>query len=327
MNSTLVPSLRKFVLVFFDDILVYSSSFEEHVKHLELGFQWLAADNWRIKMSKCRFAQREIAYLGHVISEQGLATDPTKIQAISSWPTPANVRALCRFLGLAGYYWKFIWHFGLIARPLTDLLRKDTLFIWTSIHESAFLALKAALCSAPVLGIPDFSQPFHIETDASGYGVGAVLLQNIHPLAFINKPLAPRHQGLSAYEKEYLAILMAVDKWRHYLLHAEFIIHTDHRSLIHLNEQRLHTPWQLKVLTKLLGLRYRVVYRHGTDNQAAYALSRRDHQLELSAVSSLSGNSLLGIQFSSSYSPMCSPLWLAKLITSWLSNSSGLSHH
>lgn len=212
MNSTLAPGLHKFMLVFFDDILVYSSSFEEHVKHLELFFQWLAVDNWHIKISKCRFAQREIAYLSHVISGRGLAIDPAKIHVISSWPTPADVRALCGFLGLVGYYRKFIWHFGLIAKPLTDLLHKDTLFIWTSIHESAFSALKAALCSAPVLGIPDFSQPFHIETDASGYGVGAVLLQNNHPLAFISKPLAPRHQGLSAYEKEYLAILMAMDQ-------------------------------------------------------------------------------------------------------------------
>lgn len=286
MNSALAPGLRKFVLVFFDDILVYSSSFEDHIKHLDMVFQWLAADNWCIKMFKCKFAQREIAYLGHVITKHALATDPVKISAISSWPTPANVRDLQGFLGLAGYYRKFIRHFGLIAKPLTDLLRKDTLFIWTSIYESAFQALKAALCSSPVLGIPDFAQPFHIETDASGSGVGAVLLQNSHPLAFISKPLAPCHQGLSAYEKEYLAILMAVEQWRHYLLQAEFVIHTDHRSLIHLNEQRLHTPWQQKVFTKLLGLRYRVVYRRGADNLAADALSRRDHQPELLAVSS-----------------------------------------
>jgi hypothetical protein len=286
MNSTLALRLRKFVLVFFDDILVYSASFQEHLHHLDLVFQWLATDQWRLKLSKCRFAQREIAYLGHVISERGISTDPAKITAISSWPTPASVRALRGFLGLAGYYRKFIRHFGLIAKPLTDLLRKDTMFIWTSVHESAFQSLKAALCSAPVLGIPDFSKTFHIETDASGYGVGAVLLQDGHPLAFISKALAPRNQGLSAYEKEYLAIIMAVEQWRHYLLQAEFIIHTDHRSLVHLNEQRLHTPWQQKVFTKLLGLRYRVVYRRGVDNQAAHALSRRALQLELAVVSS-----------------------------------------
>lgn len=160
MNSTLAPGLRRFVLVFFDDLLVYSHSYEEHLHHLDLVFQWLAKDQWRVKLSKCKFAQREVSYLGHVLSERGLSTDPAKIQAISSWPVPSNVKALRGFLGLAGYYRKFIHHFSLIAKPLTDLLRKDTLFIWTSLQESAFQALMAALCSAPVLGLPDFSKTF-----------------------------------------------------------------------------------------------------------------------------------------------------------------------
>ena len=152
------------------------------------------------------------------LSERGLSTDPAKIQAISSWPVPVNVKALRRFLGLAGYYHKFIRHFSLIAKPLTDLLRKDSLFIWTSLQQSTFDALKAALGATPVLGLQDFSQPFHIETDASRTGVGAVLVQNNHPLAFISKALGPRNLGLSAYEKEYLAILLPVNQWRHYLL-------------------------------------------------------------------------------------------------------------
>lgn len=114
-------------------------------------------------------------------------------------------------MGLAVYYRKFIRHFGIIAKPLTELLKKDSLFIWTSVHDSAFSALKTALSSAPVLALPDFSLPFHIETDASGIGVGAVLMQNGHPLAFLRKPLSPRNLGLSAYEKEYLAVVMAVE--------------------------------------------------------------------------------------------------------------------
>jgi hypothetical protein len=225
--------------------------------------------------------------LGHIISEHGLATNPAKIQVISSWLVPTNVGALHGFLGLASYYCKFIKHFSLIAKPLNDLLCKDSLFIWTSIHASAFATLKAALCSAPVLGILDFSQPFHLETDALGMGVDAVLLQNGHPLVFISKALGPRNQGLSVYEKEYLAILMAVDQWRHYLLHAEFVIHTNHHNLIHLNEKCLHTPWQQKVFSKLLGLCYKVVYRRGSENQAADALSHRDHPEQLNAISSL----------------------------------------
>ncbi|WVZ62540.1 hypothetical protein U9M48_012279 [Paspalum notatum var. saurae] len=161
------------------------------------------------------------------------------------------------------------------------------MFVWTADHEQSFEALKSALSSAPVLALPDFSKPFALETDACAVGIGAVLLQSGHPLAFLSKPLGPRNQGLSTYEKEYLAILMAVDHWRHYLQGAEFMIYTDHRSLCHLNEQRLHTPWQQRVFSKLLGLQYRVVYRKGADNRAADALSRRPHSGELNAVSTL----------------------------------------
>jgi hypothetical protein len=211
MNATLQPGLRKFVIVFFDDILVYSNTYEEHLLHLAQVFGWLAADKWCLKLSKCTFAQRTISYLGHVISAAGLSTDPAKIKAIVDWPRPTTVKALRGFLGLAGYYRKFVKNFGIIAKPLTELLKKDKLFIWTSIHESAFQALKTALSSSPVLGLPDFTQPFHIETDTCGYEVGAVLTQNGHPLAYISKALSPRNQGLSVYEKEYLAILMAVD--------------------------------------------------------------------------------------------------------------------
>ena len=129
------------------------------------------------------------------------------------------------------------------------------------------------MSSAPVLAIPDFTKPFAIETDASNNGVGAVLLQQGHPLAFISKPLGPRTQGLSTYEKEYMPILLAVEQWRSYLQLAKFLIFTDQKSLIHLNEQRLNTVWQQKVFTKLLGLQYRIIYKKGADNRVADALS------------------------------------------------------
>ena len=203
MNGTLAPGLRRFMLVFFNDILVYNPTFEAHVNHLHQVFQWLRADQWKLKLSKCTFAKESISYLGHIISSQGLSTDPAKVQAVLKWPTPSLVRKLRGFLGLAGYYQKFVRHFSIIAKPLTDLLKKDQLFIWTSTHESTFSMLKQALCTAPVFALLDFSLPFHIETDASGTGIGAVLQQNGHPIAFISKALSPRNQGLSVYEKEY----------------------------------------------------------------------------------------------------------------------------
>ena len=127
-----------------------------------------------------------------------------------NWPVPANVKELRGFLGLAGYYRKFVRHFGIIAKPLTELLKKGAVYVWTSEHQVAFQTLRQALSSAPVLALPDFSLPFCIETDASGIGIGAVLLQKGHPLTYISKSLGPRSRGLSTYEKEYLAIFEAV---------------------------------------------------------------------------------------------------------------------
>jgi hypothetical protein len=170
-----------------------------------------------VKLKKCFFAQQEIHYLGHILNFHGIHTDPDKVAAVCHWPQPSNVKELRGFLGLAGFYHKFVHHFAVLARPLTNLLKKHTLFVWTDEHQSAFSALKEALCTAPVLAIPDFSKPFAIETDACHNGVGAVLLQAGHPLAYVRKPLGIKTQGLSTYEKEYLAILIAVDKWHSYL--------------------------------------------------------------------------------------------------------------
>jgi hypothetical protein len=199
MNHTLTPLLRKCALVFFDDILVYSASLDDHTRHLKLVLELLARDQWKVKLSKCSFAKQQVSYLSHVIDTQGVSTDPVKIQAIAEWPTPSGFRDLRSFLGLAGYYWKFIRKFGVICQSLTTLLKKGSLFIWTSDHDIAFNTLKKALVSAPVLALPDFNNTFLVETDASALGVGAVLMQKGHPLAFLSKALGPKSRGLSTY--------------------------------------------------------------------------------------------------------------------------------
>lgn len=152
----------------------------------------MAQDQWYIKLKKSSFAQQQIAYLRHIISAQGIHTDPSKVDAILSWPAPSSIRELRGFLGLAGFYRKFVRHFAVIAQPLTELLKKGSLFVWTSEHQTAFATLQQALSSAPALAVPDFSRPFAIETDASHNGVGVVLLQTAHPLAFISKALGPK---------------------------------------------------------------------------------------------------------------------------------------
>jgi transposase InsO family protein len=178
-------------------------------------------------------------------------------------------------LGIAGYYRRFVAGFGIICKPLTNLLKKDQLFVWTSSTQQAFDALKEALIHAPVLAIPNFTKEFVIETDASGVGIGAVLQQEGHPIAFISKALGQKNLGLSTYEKECLAILFAIEHWRPYLQHAAFVIKTDQQSLIHLDDQRVTTPWQQKALTKLMGLNFTIVYKKGVENKVADALSRR----------------------------------------------------
>jgi hypothetical protein len=230
-----------------------------------------------VKLNKCSFQQQQISYLGHVINSQGVASDPQKISKVASWPTPQNSKDVRSFLGLAGYYRKFVQHFGIIARPLFNLLKNNMPFVWTSETATSFQLLKNKLVEAPVLKLPDFSKTFVIGTDACDTGVGAVLQQDGHPIACMSKPLAPKNRGLSTYEKEFLAVLMAIEQWRPYLQHKDFIIRTDQNSLVHLEDQRLTATWQHKAFTKLLGLQYKLCYRKGLENRATDALSRRQH--------------------------------------------------
>ncbi|KAF3629150.1 hypothetical protein FXO38_27854 [Capsicum annuum] len=200
--------------------------------------------------SKCVFAAAEVEYLGHFISAAGVATDNKKIQAVKEWPIPRTIKQLRGFLGLAGYYRRFIRGYGVISKALNDPL-KDS-FVWTDEATQAFVALKEALTSAPLLTLPDFTIPFTVETDVCDVGVGAVLMQLGKRIAYLSIGLAPKHQTLSVYDKELLALVISVPKWSQYLRYNPFIIKTDQKALKFLLEQKLHTGSQLKWVTKLL---------------------------------------------------------------------------
>ncbi|XP_008239126.1 PREDICTED: uncharacterized protein LOC103337735 [Prunus mume] len=273
MNAIFRNCLRKFVLVFFDDILVYSTSWSDHLRHLHTVLEILKHHQLFVKMSKCAFGVSTIEYLGHIVSRQGVSADPSKLNAVADWPVPTSVKSLRGFLGLTGYYRKFIPHYGRESFPLTQLTKKDG-FLWTPEATAAFHRLKELMLSPRVLALLDFTKPFIIESDASGSGIGAVLQQEGRPIAFTSKTLGPRNQALSTYEREMMAIVHAIKKWHHYLQGRHFIIKTDHHSLKYFLNHKAHTPFQQKWVTKLLGYDYEIHYRQGSDNKAADALSR-----------------------------------------------------
>lgn len=302
MNSVLQPCLRKFVLVFMDDILVYSSSLPEHALHLSMVLEFLQQHKLFVKKSKCSFAQAQLEYLGHIVSAEGVATDPKKTAAMVAWPRPTTVTELRGFLGLTGYYKKFVRAYGILAKPLTNLLKKKA-FVWSAEAEEAFLALKKAMSTTPVLTLPDFSKQFVVETDACDSGVGAVLMQDSHPVAFLSKALSVHHWSLSIYEKEFLALIMAVERWRSYLQRGEFIIKTDHQSLTFLADQTLHSPMQRKAMARLMGLQFRIKYKKGIENTAADSLSRVADVIHLHAVSE------------------ARPVWIQEVLNSYVTDS------
>ncbi|KAJ0555261.1 putative nucleotidyltransferase, Ribonuclease H [Helianthus annuus] len=273
MNSVFQSLLRKSVLIFFDDVLVYSKSMEQHVEDLKAVLQLFRDNQLFAKKSKCSFAGSQVEYLGHIISKEGVSTDPTKIEAVKQWPVPTTAKQLRGFLGLTGYYRRFVSSYGTIAKPLTNLLQKDA-FRWSQDAQTAFEALKTAMTQAPVLMLPDWCKEFVVETDASSKGLGAVLMQDRHPIAFVSKALSPRQCALSVYEKELLAILLAVKHWHQYLILKHFTIRTDQKSLKHLLEQKITTPLQHTWLSKLMGYDYDIIYKKGAENSVADALSR-----------------------------------------------------
>jgi hypothetical protein len=210
MNSVFMPELDKFIEVFIDDILVYSKNKEEHVGHLHVVLQRLREHQLYAKLSKCDFWLKEIKFLGHNISQAGIVVDPDKVQEVMNSKPPTIVRQIRSFLGLAGYYRRFIPDFSRIAKPITELLKKEAKFVWSQKCEDAFHALRQHLTTAPVLAQPDSSKPFDVYCDASGTGLGCILMQDNRVIAYASRALRPHEQNYPTHDLELAAVVHAL---------------------------------------------------------------------------------------------------------------------
>lgn len=278
MNDVFRPYLYDFICVYLDDILVYSETYDDHLKHLRLALEKLREHKLYAKLSKCQFARTTVDYLGHVISEKGFSMEDYKVQAIRTWATPRSKKDVQSFLGMVNFYRRFIKGMAAVATPLTRLTGNVD-FEWTPDAQKAFEQLQDLTTSAPVLRPFDKRYPIYVSTDASGYAVGAVLEQDDgrgrRPVAYFSLTLNIHEQRYSIRERELLAVVQAIRHWRCYLYGRPFEVHTDHESLRYLSTQEKLNDRQVKWLEFLDQFQFKIVPIKGTSNPVADALSRQ----------------------------------------------------
>ena len=290
MTSCLGDYNFQSLLIYLDDIIVFSSTFEQHLERLELVFGRLRSYGLKLKPRKCHLLQSKVKYLGHIISAEGIETDPEKTSAVADWPRPTNGREVRQFLGFTGYYRRFVEGYSKIAAPLFQLTegggrrrkprQHPPSFQWTDECEQAFDRLKSKLVSPSILGFPDFEQPFTLEVDASGTGLGAVLSQQQgetkRVIAYASKSLAPSEKKYPAHKLEFLGLKWAVvDKFREYLLGRRFHVLTDNNPLLYVTSSAKLDATGQRWASALADFDFSVEYRSGRTNAAADALSRQ----------------------------------------------------
>ena len=283
MHETFREHLDKFVIVFLDDILIYSRSLAEHVTHVRAVMQILREQKLYAKESKCEFVREEVEFLGHIVGRHGMRMMEDKIAAVAAWPTPTNASHVRSFLGTAGYYRKFVRGFSRIASPLSELTMDGATFTWSHAQVAAFKQLKDAIVASPVLVLPDPNLPYVIHTDASGYATGAVLSQDqgqgLQPIAFLSKKMVDAETRYPVHEQELLAIIHALKSWRHYLMGSKFKVCTDHHSLQYFKTQPQLSGRQSRWKDVIANYDFDIEYIEGRSNIVADGLSRRaDHQ-------------------------------------------------
>jgi hypothetical protein len=279
MNKIFMNFLDKFVVVFIDDILVYSKSEEEHEQHLEIVLETLRQHQLYAKFSKCEFWLEEVGFLGHILSAGGIAVDPAKIKTVMEWKAPTTQTEVRAFLGLAGYYRRFVEGFSSIARPMTQLLKKDRKFEWTDKCEESFQQLKSRLTTAPILIMPDIAKPFDVYCDASKTGLGCVLMQEGKVVSYLSRQLKQHEQNYPTHDLELAAVVLALKVWRHYLMGNRCEIYSDHKSLKYIFTQKELNMRQRRWIELIKDYDMEIHYHPGKANVVADALSRLPCQL------------------------------------------------
>lgn len=282
VNDVLRDMINVFCVVYLDDILIFSKNHRDHVKHVRLVLQRLLENRLFVKAEKCVFHTDSVEFLGHIVQEGNVTTDPRKVQAVLDWPVPQSRTELQRFLGFANFYRKFIRGFSSIAAPLCSLTSTKSVFAWSPEAGRAFDLLKKAFVSAPVLCFPDISRPFFVEVDASDSGIGAVLSQKdevsgkTHPCAFFSRKLSPAEHNYAVGDRELLAMYAALVEWRHWLEGAKFpfFVFTDHKNLVFIKNVKRVSARQARWATFFSRFRFSISFKPGSANGRADALSR-----------------------------------------------------
>ncbi|KAL4010566.1 hypothetical protein IC575_030067 [Cucumis melo] len=277
MNRVFREFLDTFVIVFIDDILIYFKTEAEHEKHLRMVLQTLRDNKLYAKFSKCEFWLKQVSFLGHVVSKAGVSVDPAKIEAVTSWTRPSIVSEVRSFLGLAGYYRRFVENFSRIATPLTQLTRKGAPFVWSKACEDSFQNLKQKLVTAPVLTVPDDSGSFVIYSDASKKGLGCILMQQGKVVAYASRQLKSHEQNYPTHDLELAAVVFALKIWRHYLYGKKIQIFTDHKSLKYFFTQKELNMRQRRWLELVKDYDCEILYHPGKANVVVMLLVGRYH--------------------------------------------------
>ncbi|KAA0036185.1 reverse transcriptase [Cucumis melo var. makuwa] len=275
MNKVFREFLDTFVIVFIDDILIYSKTEVEHEEHLRMVLQTLRDNKLYAKFSKCEFFLKQVSFLGHVVFKAGVSVDPAKIEAVTSWTRPSTVSEVRSFLGLVGYYRRFVENFSRIATPLTQLTRKGAPFVWSKACEDNFQNLKQKLVTAPVLTVPNGSGSFLIYSDASKKGLGCVLMQQGKVVTYASRQLKSHEQNYPTHDLELAAVIFALKIWRHYLYGEKIQIFTDHKSLKYFFTQKELNMRQRRWLELVKDYDCEILYHLGKANVVADALSRK----------------------------------------------------